>query len=85
MAEESTAHEVLVMTAQIVSAHVKANSVSPDALPDLIRDVHRAVSGLGAAPPPNGRSRPCPSANPYSRITLCVSKMARSSRCSSVI
>ena len=40
------------MTAQIVSAHVKANSVSPDALPDLIRDVHQAVSSLGAAPPP---------------------------------
>ena len=52
MTDESSAHEVLVMTAQIVSAHVKANSVSTDALPDLIRDVHRAVSSLGAAPPP---------------------------------
>jgi predicted transcriptional regulator len=40
------------MTAQIVSAHVKANSVPPDALPELIRDVYRAVSTLGAPPAP---------------------------------
>ena len=52
MADESSAHEILAMTAQIVSAHVKSNSVPPDALPDLIRDVHRAVSSLGVAPPP---------------------------------
>ncbi len=43
---------MLTMTAQIVSAHVKANSVPPDALPELIRDVYRAVSTLGAPPAP---------------------------------
>ena len=52
MTDESSVHDILAMTAQIVSAHVKSNSVPPDALPDLIRDVHRAVSSLGAAPPP---------------------------------
>ncbi len=50
MADDTPALDVLALTAQIVSAHVKANSVAADALPDLIRDVHRAVSGLGAAP-----------------------------------
>ncbi len=52
MADDTPALDVLALTAQIVSAHVKANSVSADALPDLIREVHRAVSGLGAAPAP---------------------------------
>lgn len=52
MADETPALDILAMTAQIVSAHVKANTVAADMLPDLIRDVHRAVSGLGAAPAP---------------------------------
>ena len=52
MADDTPALDVLALTAQIVSAHVKANSVPADTLPDLIRDVHRAVSGLGAAPAP---------------------------------
>jgi predicted transcriptional regulator len=59
MAEESSASEILAFTAQIVSAHVKVNSVTPDALPDLIRDVHRAMSSLGA-PPPAAPERPQP-------------------------
>ena len=52
MADDAAALDILALTAQIVSAHVKANSVSADLLPDLIRDVHRAVSGLGVAPAP---------------------------------
>ena len=51
MADDLAPPDVLALTAQIVSAHVAANSVSADLLPDLIRDVHRAVSGLGLAPP----------------------------------
>ena len=50
MADDTPAFDVLVLTAQIVSAHVKANPVAPDMLPELIRDVHRAISGLGSAP-----------------------------------
>jgi predicted transcriptional regulator len=59
VADESSANEILALTAQIVSAHVKSNSVPLDALPELIRDVHRAVSTLGAAaPPPPERPQP---------------------------
>ena len=47
--------DVLKLTAQIVSAHVSRNAVSSDALPALIQDVFRALSGTGKrepAPPP---------------------------------
>jgi predicted transcriptional regulator len=51
--------EILALTAEIVSAHVASNSVGPEALPDLIRDVYRAMSGLGAAAPvPAERPQP---------------------------
>ena len=52
MADEVSASEILAFTAQIVSAHVKVNTVPSDTLPELIRDVHRAMANLGAAPPP---------------------------------
>ncbi len=59
MSESSAEFDILALTAQIVSAHVASNSVPPDALPGLIRDVHRAVAGLGAAPvPPPERPQP---------------------------
>ena len=51
MADETAAADVLAFTAQIISAHVRVNSVPPDALPDLIREVYRAMAGLGSAPP----------------------------------
>ena len=37
MADDAAALDILALTAQIVSAHVKANSVSADLLPELIR------------------------------------------------
>ena len=46
MAEED-GQAILTLTAQIVSAHVSNNSVSSEALPDLIRHVHQALSGVG--------------------------------------
>ena len=46
MAEED-GQTILTLTAQIVSAHVSNNSVSSEALPDLIRHVHQALSGVG--------------------------------------
>ena len=52
MADDAAAFDILTLTAQIVSAHVKANAISAELLPDLIRDVHRAMSGLGAVPAP---------------------------------
>jgi predicted transcriptional regulator len=42
--------DVLGLTAQIVSAHVSNNSVTPDALPALIQDVYRTLSGVGKEP-----------------------------------
>ena len=51
---------ILELTADIVSAHVAANSVGADALPDLIREVYRAMAGLGTAPAP-APERPQPS------------------------
>ena len=50
--------DVLALTAQIVSAHVSNNSVPPDALPALIRDVLRTLAGIGKIPEPVGRPRP---------------------------
>jgi predicted transcriptional regulator len=46
---EST-DQVLGLTAQIVSAHVRHNSVAPDALPGLIQEVYRALLNIGQQP-----------------------------------
>jgi len=52
MADTVDRADVLGFTAQIVSAHVSHNSVSADALPALIHEVYRTLSGAhqGAAP-----------------------------------
>jgi predicted transcriptional regulator len=43
--------DILALTAQIVSAHVKQNTVETGELPALIRDIFKTLSGLGDAPP----------------------------------
>jgi predicted transcriptional regulator len=49
MAENSEHSETLItLTADIVSAHVSNNSVAVNDLPQLIQNVHNALSGLGA-------------------------------------
>ncbi len=50
MADVSNGSDVLGLTAQIVSAHVSNNSVTPDALPALIQDVYRTLSSVGREP-----------------------------------
>jgi predicted transcriptional regulator len=50
MNDSSLQADVLGLTAQIVSAHVSNNSVTPDALPALIQDVYRTLSGVGKDP-----------------------------------
>ncbi len=50
MAEISQLPDVLGLTAQIVSAHVSNNAVTPDALPSLIQDVYRTLAGVGREP-----------------------------------
>jgi predicted transcriptional regulator len=50
MTDQPQQADVLGLTAQIVSAHVSNNSVTPDALPALIQDVYRTLSGVGREP-----------------------------------
>src|SRR6478752_5747377 len=42
--------QVLGLTAQIVSAHVRHNAVSLDALPGLIQEVYRTLTNVGKQP-----------------------------------
>jgi predicted transcriptional regulator len=58
MADNSQNSDVLGLTAQIVSAHVSNNSVAPDALPALIQDVYRTLSGVGREPAQPDRPQP---------------------------
>lgn len=44
--------DILGLTAQIVSAHVSNNSISPESLPGLIQEVYRTLSGVGREPAP---------------------------------
>jgi predicted transcriptional regulator len=49
---------VLGLTAQIVSAHVSNNSVSPDALPSLIQDVYKTLADVGKEPAQPDKPQP---------------------------
>ncbi len=48
---EATDANVLGLTAQIVSAHVSNNAVNVEALPALIQEVYRTLSGVGRSEP----------------------------------
>ncbi|MGC2854897.1 MucR family transcriptional regulator [Novispirillum sp. DQ9] len=50
MTEQITDKEMLALTAEIVAAHVGNNSVPVNELPQLIADVHRALSNVGSQP-----------------------------------
>jgi predicted transcriptional regulator len=58
MPEQPASASVLGLTAQIVSAHVSNNSVSPDALPALIQEVYKTLAGIGKEPRPPDRPQP---------------------------
>ncbi|MDA8049325.1 MAG: MucR family transcriptional regulator [Rhodospirillales bacterium] len=58
MADHAGSLDVLGLTAQIVSAHVSNNSVSPDALPALIEDVYRTLAGVGKETPAPEKPQP---------------------------
>jgi predicted transcriptional regulator len=50
---------LLALTADIVAAHVSNNSVAVNDLPNLIQNVHSALSGIsGAAAAPEARPEP---------------------------
>lgn len=55
MSDSPSNEEVRALTTQIVAAYVSRNSVTVENLPDLIRDVHSALTSLDTqpvAPPP---------------------------------
>jgi predicted transcriptional regulator len=58
MTDTSNQADVLGLTAQIVSAHVSNNSISPDALTALIQEVYRTLSGVGKEPAQPERPQP---------------------------
>ena len=58
MADTMLQADVLGLTAQIVSAHVSNNSVTPDALPALIQDVYRTLTGVGKDQPQADKPQP---------------------------
>lgn len=60
--EGPSGEELLRLSASIVAAYVSRNAVSPDAMPDVIRTVHQALTQLiGAAPAvPTPEERPKP-------------------------
>jgi predicted transcriptional regulator len=58
MAEHPADPNVLGLTAQIVSAHVSNNSVTSDALPSLIQEVYKTLSGVGKEPAPPEKPQP---------------------------
>lgn len=58
MADNSANSDVLGLTAQIVSAHVSNNSVTPDALPALIQDIYRTLANVGQEPAQPDKPQP---------------------------
>jgi predicted transcriptional regulator len=70
---EGTKHcmseDVLGLTAQIVSAHVKKNAVPVEELTSLIREVHKALAGLSE---PGLAVAPAQGATPAVQVTKSV-------------
>jgi predicted transcriptional regulator len=58
MPEPPSTADVLGLTAQIVSAHVANNVVSPDALPSLIQEVYRTLAAVDKQPVAPERPQP---------------------------
>ena len=48
MADDGSKHELLNLTAQIVSAHVRSNSLDATELPPFIRRIYQTLSSLGS-------------------------------------
>ena len=82
MAEQPATTNVLGLTAQIVSAHVSNNSVSPDALPSLIQEVYKTLTGRQGTGPTGAAAAGGAGEEVGLPPTISsVWKTARSSRC----
>ncbi len=58
MVNEHSESEILRLTAQIVSAHLAKNAITPEALPALIQSVHRTLSSVGTTQPEPEKPQP---------------------------
>ena len=58
MAEEQDYDTLLTLTADIVAAHVSNNSVAVNDLPNLINNVHGALTGLSGRSAPEVKQEP---------------------------
>ncbi|MEO6580783.1 MAG: MucR family transcriptional regulator [Sphingomicrobium sp.] len=58
MADESDYDTLLTLTADIVAAHVSNNSVAVNDLPNLINNVHGALSSLSGRAAPEAKLEP---------------------------
>lgn len=66
MAEVPASPTLLDLTARIVAAHVAANPLPADALPNLIRSVHETLRALDASP--SAAARPAPAVPPRKSV-----------------
>jgi predicted transcriptional regulator len=60
--------DLLTLAAQIVSAHVSHNAVSPEALPAVIQLVYVALSGLGTEKVAQDAATPTPAVPPKKSV-----------------
>ena len=67
MSETQFSDQLLNLTAQIVSAHVSHNAVTAEALPSLIREVYRSLSG-SEVKVDEATPRPEPAVNPKKSV-----------------
>ncbi|GBQ72188.1 Ros/MucR family transcriptional regulator [Ameyamaea chiangmaiensis NBRC 103196] len=58
MPDTETRSSLLDLTAQIVSAHVANNTITSESLPELIRQVYRALDGAGHVEPEPEKLQP---------------------------
>ncbi len=58
MSGQASTDDVLGLTAQIVAAHISNNSVAAEALPALIQDVFKTLSGVRKGAPEPERPQP---------------------------
>jgi predicted transcriptional regulator len=58
--QDQADEQVITLTADIVAAHVSNNRVAVNDLPELIRQVYTALSGLNVAPVEEVATRPEP-------------------------
>jgi predicted transcriptional regulator len=58
--EALSGEEIMRLGAEIVAAYVSRNSVTAEAVPDIIRTVHHTLQGIAFGAPPPVEERPKP-------------------------